>query len=167
MVEDHIQQMARSLRNIEKYLATSNLGGGGGGGGGAANRRFLSPSGFVVKESDDLDSVPKGGSVTLQPGETKTLVEAETVGDGQLAILAVGATDEQNVTYELVTDYNKVIGGQTNSPLGLLNTPFSFVDTLGGAIPAASYVEYRATLDSSASTSVELGARMFVEMGGD
>lgn len=163
MVRDAVDQMAASLKRIEQHLAESELGGGGGGGG----LRTIDPASYVVKETDDLNGISEGGSVTLQPGETKTLVEARSQGGGGgLGLLAVGATDEPEVAYRLRVDDNRTVGGRTNSPLGLLNDPFSFVDALGGFIPASRYVEYEATLSSGASSSVDLAARLHVQMLG-
>jgi len=166
MVDDAIGQMARSLKNIERLLAKQEFGDSDEQVEGMGGRRPLDPASYGVRETDDLDGVDEGGTVTLQPGETKTLVDARS-RSGSLAILSVGATDQTNVSYQLVIDDKKVVGGTTNAPLGLLNDEFSFVDQFGGYIAAQRYAEYRATLDASASSSVELAARMHVQHGGN
>lgn len=127
--------------------------------GGAAS--FVAADDYVVVESDDLDTVDDGGTVTVAPGETKTIVRARTRRK-TMALLAVGANDESDVTYELVVDGDEIVGGATNSPLGLLNQPFSFIDTVGGAIPANSRIEYDVTLPEDASASVEMAGRLHV-----
>lgn len=122
---------------------------------------FVAADDYVVVESDDLDAVDDGGTVTVQPGETKTIVRARSRGQ-TMALLAVGANDESDVTYELVVDGDEVAGGTTNSPLGLLNEPFSFEDIIGGSIPANSRIEYDVTLAAGASASVEMAGRLHV-----
>lgn len=137
--------------------------GSGGGGSVSSGAGYISGTGYVVKESDDLNGVADGAAVTIEPGETKTIVEARATGD-QLALLAVGATDVADVRYRLVVDGSRTVGGETNSPLGLLNTPLSFVKEFGGSIPASSRVEYRATLADSASAAVEVAGRLHVNV---
>ena len=134
--------------NIQGQSVTSRVG-------------IIEPTKYTTIETDDLSGVEDGGTVTLQPGETKALVEYR----GQpFTILAVGAVDETGVEYELKADSRQTIGGVTNSPLGLVNEPFSFVDQLGGAIPAENRVRYLASLDSDAPGPVELTARLHLEV---
>jgi len=163
MVDDAVDQMANSLKNIERFLATNDIGGGGSGASGSSHR-VLNPARYVVRETDDLENVASGGAITLQPGETKTLVNARALGDGGLGVMAVGAIDANDVQYQLVIDDDRVVGGTTNSPLGLFNDEFSFIEKLGGVLPAGKYVEYRATLSGNAGSPVRgLAARMHVE----
>jgi len=123
----------------------------------------IEPRDYIVIESDDLDDDEHNddGTVTLQPGETKTLVRYE--GD-PFALHAVGATDEAGVQYRLVAGSKRTVGGTTNSPLGLLNDPFSFGDVLGGALGIDKRIEYRATLDAEATAPVNLAGRLHVEV---
>jgi len=175
MVNDAIEQMATSLNNIERYLAqqggmTPGSEGGGtqnnfaGSQGVAARSGVLDPSKYVVRESDDLKNVDPGGAVTLSPGETKTIVDARPATDAGMALMAVGANDEPGVQYRLRVDDNRVIGGTTNSPLGVLNNPFSFKEKFGAVVPVESYVEYEVTYDATATGDVEIAGRIHVEM---
>lgn len=169
MVDDHVQQMASSLKNIERYLAMNGLGGADESGssfsnGVAAGRRVLDPSKYVIRETDDEEGVGEGGTITLQPGQSKTLVSARARTDNGMAVLAVGATDEADVTYALKIDDNFTVGGRTNSPLGLVTDPHSFVEEFGAVVPANKYAEYVAYYDSNSTGEVNLTARMHVEM---
>lgn len=121
----------------------------------------LLPKDYVVVETDDLDAANSDGTVTCEPGEATRLAHFNP--GTPVSVLAVGATDEVDVEYYLEID-GKVVGGITNSPLGLLNTPFSFVDALGAAIPVDKRVSYIARLDASATGSVDLAARMHCEV---
>jgi hypothetical protein len=129
----------------------------------SAGATALNPRTYVVNETDDLDGVQPGGTVTLQPGDEKTLVRAEAASDAGIACLAVGANDQSDVRYKLIVDNQQTVGGTTNSPLGLLNSPFSFIETLGAIVPAERNIKYVAERPSSASGSVDLAARMHVE----
>lgn len=125
--------------------------------------RTLFPNDYIVLETDDLDSVSSGGTVTLSPGETKTLVEY--TGPSPVSLMAVGATDAADTEYQLYIDNQRVVGGTTNSPLGTLNDPFSFIQMFDGAIPAGT-VEYRAHRRSSASGDADLAGRLHLEVIG-
>jgi hypothetical protein len=169
VVNDRFDQMARSLKNIEQFLAQQQgLQSVGGdtiykGQGPSAQSGILNPSSYAVYETDDLDSVSQGGTVTLSPGESKALVRAEPNTDDGLAVMAVGANDESDVRYKLKVDEKRVVGGETNSPLGLLNDPYSFVEKFGAVVPVERRIEYIATRPASASGSVDLAGRMHVE----
>nr|6H82_b Chain b, Uncharacterized protein [Haloarcula hispanica icosahedral virus 2] len=121
---------------------------------------------YVTLETDDLDTdehpVTDAGTVALEPGESAPIVRYDL---GQpAAVYAVGATDEANVEYELKVNNSKTVGGRTNSPLGVLNTPFSFVEKLGGAIPCETAATYWAHYSSDATGTVELAGRMHIEV---
>lgn len=168
MFQDKQDQMAATLKNIEALLARQQGGRAGtGGSGGSGNEGgqipHLSPKNYIVRETDDMDGVPDGETVTLEPGESKPLVRF----DGKRhAILAVGAVDEPDVSYQLRLDYERTIGGRTNSPLGLMNNPFSFFNATGRTIPANQTTEYLARLDEDAASSVDLAARIHLEVLG-
>lgn len=123
---------------------------------------MLAPQNLVVSETDDLDAANDDGSVTLEPGDSVTVVEIAT--DQPTALLAVGASDAEDVEYQLVVDDQYPIGRATNSPLGTVNDPFSFVDVLGGAVPAQRSVSYQASLAPEAGSSVDLVGRMYGEV---
>lgn len=120
----------------------------------------IDPKNMVVVETDNMEGAESDGSMEVEPGETVTFVKYR--GD-PFAVLAVGATDKTDVTYQLRVDGRTPIGGTTNSPLGALNDPLSFVDKLGGAPHAEQTVEYQAHLSSAASAPVYVVGRLYVE----
>lgn len=123
--------------------------------------RTLRPGRYSIKETANLSDANDSGTVTIAPGDTATL--ARHTSDNGTMLLAVGANDDPNVRYQLVVDSNRVVGGTTQAPLGTLTQPFSFVETLNGAIPADGTIEYRAEVDDDASAPVELAAIMHVD----
>lgn len=125
--------------------------------------RPLKPGRYVVVETDDMDDVDQGGSVTLSPGEEKILATFKQAGK-PLVCYAVGATDANDVQYRLELDNSRTVGGRTNSPLGTLNSPFSFPEKINGAVLADKKVQYIASRPSSATGDVDLVARLHVEV---
>lgn len=123
---------------------------------------LLPAQSYITVETSDLDDANADGTITLHPGETKALVKHTRQPK---AVYAVGASDASDVEYGLLAD-KQPVGGTTNSPLGLINDPFSFVDQLGGAVPCNNRAEYKAHLDSSATGPVDLAARMHLEVMG-
>jgi len=115
---------------------------------------------YITVESDNLDHATDAGTVVLEPGDSVPIVEYR---DTAAAVYAVGATDKQDVEYTLEVD-NATVGGRTNSPLGLLNEPFSFVNTLGGAVPVESSIEYVAHYDENADGTIEIVGRLHLEV---
>lgn len=124
--------------------------------------RPLTRSVYQIRETSDLpdDALNSNDAVEVQPGETKTIVRHEVKGTA--ALMAVGATDAADCEYWVAVDEEVAGGGRTNSPLGSINDPFSYVDTLEGYVPANLRVEYKVRLDSSATSSVELVGRMYL-----
>lgn len=120
---------------------------------------FIPANSFVTLETDDLDNADPNGTITLSPGDTKAVVEYS----GACAVYAVGCSDKQDVEYQLEVD-GRVVGGRMNSPLGLLNEPFSFVEKLGGAVPVEKRVRYVVNYDSAASGDISLAGRLMVEV---
>lgn len=114
-----------------------------------------------IVETDNLEEANDDGTRTVNPGETVTL--ARIAPGFRFALLAAGASDSSNVQYRLVADQDRVIGGTTGSPLGTVNSPLSFVEEYGAAIEINQEVEYRARLDESAGSSVDLVARLHAE----
>lgn len=134
----------------------------------ADGRVGLIPSkSLLTLETDNLEAdkhpLTAGGTVELEPGDSQTLVQYDLQRPG--AIYALGAVDESDVEYELKVD-NDPVGGRTNSPLGVLNSPFSFVSNFGGAVPIEGKARYIAHYSSDSSGTIELAARMFVEVMG-
>lgn len=121
---------------------------------------LIPPKSYVTVETADMEYANDNGTVTLEPGDSVPLVEH---ANHPKALYAVGATDIQDVEYTLMVD-DEIIGNRTNSPLGLVNDPFSFVESLGGAIPAEDQIAYVAHYDAGASGSVNLAARIHLEL---
>ena len=113
--------------------------------------RTLQPGRYTIKESSDMDDAEPDGSISVAPGDTRTVVRHNS--DTGTALLAVGVNDDPDARYQLVVDDNRVVGGETQAPLGTPTDLFSFVDTLNGAIPADSTIEYQVKMDPNASSS--------------
>ena len=121
----------------------------------------IDPKDLLVIETDDLDASNDEGAVTVDPGEQATIVGYRP--GWPFAVLAVGANDEADVQYQLRVDGQTPVGGTTNSPMGTVNNPFSFVDELGGAPHAEKRVDLIAYVDQSASAPVDLVGRLYLE----
>lgn len=128
-----------------------------------AGLRPLAPAQYVLQETDNLDHANPDGTATVSPGEQVRLIDYSARSDGGVALLALGATDQSDVEYALRLDNDRILGGWTNSPLGSVNDPFSFVDAYQAFAPAQSRIEYLARLDAGASSSVDLVARAHIE----
>lgn len=116
-------------------------------------------SSFTVVETSQMPFSDPDGTVTLDPGESGRLVEWEATGDQQI-VLGIGATDRSNTAYRMVTENEtKFI---TYSPLGMLNSPFSFKSELGFAFPAGRMVSYEAVVSDQATEAKQFAARLFV-----
>lgn len=160
---DNEDEMVRQLKAIRTLLGDGSLGGEVDLTSVKTPRRALEPGSYVTVESDEMDWSNEDGTVTVEPGDEVPLVKHYASGEQGVMLLAVGATDEQDVRYRAEVDDQRTVGGQTNSPLGVLNSPFSFVESLGGAIPANRSVAYYAKLDEDAPAPVDLVARLHVE----
>jgi hypothetical protein len=121
----------------------------------------LQPTQYILRESDNLDNSNTDGSVTVQPGEEEALVQIDL--GSPFSVLALGAQDAADMTYRLEVD-GDTVGSPTNSPLGVVTDPFSFVQSLGGAIPGEQRAVYYGKLDGSAGSSVDLAARIHGEV---
>jgi len=164
-VRDAVDEIVKELRAVRRLLGDTDLSGGGDDvdlTSVKTPRHALTAGSYVVAESADMKWANADGTVTVEPGDEVPLVRYDVEADAGM-LLAVGATDEQDVRYRVEVDDNRTVGGKTESPLGVLNDPFSFVDKLGGAIPASRTLIYYAELDASASASVDLAARIHVE----
>lgn len=125
----------------------------------SAGQRGVRSTPFIITETSQLESTTGAGAKTVEPGETAVLAEYE-IDSEEGYLLAVGATDDSNVTYTLETDNTPQF--TTRSPLGLLNEPYSLQRELGFVYPAERFIKYTVTVDSDASESKTLAARMFV-----
>lgn len=126
---------------------------------GGALSGSITPRTYNVHESDELDHSNDVGAVVLEPGDEKVIVSTGGRNDTG-SVLAIGATNQSDVTYRMVVDGEYNPGGTTNSPLGTVNEPFSFHRMFGSSLPFAEGVEYIAEYDSQASGEVEVVAVM-------
>jgi len=146
---DHIEQ------NVKKADTRDDAGPSG--------VNLMDATRYIVLETSNLDEANDDGTVTLSPGDTQALIRYDL--GTPVALQAIGANDRDNVTYEIRINNEKTVGGQTNSPVGTLNNPFSFVGNLGAAIPAEK-LEYIASYDPAASGNIDLAARAHMEVIG-
>jgi hypothetical protein len=180
--QDPQDQIAESLKNIEAILAqeygnpaqqtvegddidyTQEFGtvrpdsSDGTGGSAPSGTKVMPPSKYIITETDDLDAANADGTITLQPGEEKTIVEFDP--GYAFALLAAGASDTNDAVYYLYADGSRPIGGVTNSPLGPINNPFSFQDALGRGVYLDRRVEYRVRLSQNATSAQDLAGRL-------
>jgi len=115
----------------------------------------------VINESADLDddATNAQGAVELSPGDKRVLAEYEA---GTHAVYAAGAEDHSGVQYWLEVDNDPVVG-PTFGSLGTVNSPFSFVETYGGAIPAEKRSRLIAQYPSNQTGDITLVGRIHVE----
>jgi hypothetical protein len=113
---------------------------------------------FTVSETSHQPDADADGAVTVAPGESATLASYDVVGVADL--LAFGATDHGDSEYELVVDFDSRFA--TQSPLGLLNTPFSLRKELGYTYPADDKIEFKVNRASSATEAARYAGRIFV-----
>lgn len=115
----------------------------------------------VINESADLDSDKTNaqGAVELSPGDKRVLAEYDA---GTHAVYAAGAEDHSGVQYWLEVDNDPVVG-PTFGSLGTVNSPFSFVETYGGAIPAEKRSRLMAQYPSNQTGDITLVGRLHLE----
>ena len=116
----------------------------------------------IIKETAQLDDdkTTADGAVKLSPGDEKTLCKYR---GGAHGLIATGATDRADLLYRLDVDGDVAVG-PTFGPLGTLNSPFSFVEAYGGAIPADSSSRLVARYPESGSGEVEVVGRNHIEV---
>lgn len=131
--------------------------------GGPSGVRLMDANRYVALETTNLDEANTNGTVTLQPGDSQALIRWDR--ELEVAIMAIGAVDKDDVQYEIRANHDQTVGGVTQSPLGTINDPFSFVQELGAAVPVQTF-EYVATLSQNASSPVDLAARAHMEVVG-
>ena len=124
--------------------------------------RPIDPRGLVITETADLDEATADGTVTIAPGEDAVLVRQEAT-DGGLLLLAAGASDADDTQYYIRIDNDRTVGGLRNSPLGTINTPFSFSEMYGGLVVADQVIENRARVSDDASGPVDIAGRLHLE----
>lgn len=122
--------------------------------------RPLTTDGFDIIESNDMSNSQSDGTIEVQPGETKDLVKWND--SGKIAVMAVGATDANQTSFELTVDGGNTVGGETASPLGSINSPFSLINEFKGVVVGGSF-SYKASLSSGAAGPVNLAARAYTE----
>jgi hypothetical protein len=115
----------------------------------------------VINESADLDddATNAQGAVEMSPGDKRVLAEYDA---GTHAVYAAGAEDHSGVQYWLDVDNNPVVG-PTFGSLGTVNSPFSFVEKYGGAIPAENRSRLMAQYPSNQTGDITLVGRIHVE----
>lgn len=128
--------------------------------GAAAGGKFdpIRPTSYRVFETSDMEASLDNGVIQISPGEREVFFDTGSLTSPGF-LLAIGASDSQDVSYRVVVDGDRDVGGVTNSPLGTINTPFSFVNEFGGAIPVFDRVQYVASMPESAQSSAEIAAR--------
>lgn len=129
---------------------------------GVHGQRPIDPGGYSIYETADLDKANPDGTVTVQPGEEAVLAETPRMDRGW-ALYAAGAVDEDDCAYYIRIDNELVVGGTTASPLGTINSPFSFPETMGGYVPASTVVELLVRYSAEASGEINLAGRIHVE----
>lgn len=151
-----LQQIERNTSDIDQKtdvtLEGSNVG----------DRIGIIPHhAVVIKESADLeeDATNNQGAVEMSPGDKRVLAEYD---DGTHAVYAAGAEDHSGVRYWLEVDNDPVVG-PTFGSLGTVNSPFSFVETYGGAIPAENRSRLMAQYPSNQTGDITLVGRLHVE----
>lgn len=164
MFTDRGDQILTELRGIRKQLGGLDDEDGPGENAVWQGLRTFKPGEWVIDETAALDEANDDGTITLNPGEQKTIAEAHHPNADAIGLLSVGAADEQNVRYFIRIDSKYVVGGVTNSPLGSVNSPFSFPDYYNAIIPADQRIEYVAQRPTNASGAVDLVARLTTQV---
>lgn len=146
-----LEQIAENLGGIQSAASTSRRPVGGAG---------YQPSSLLVTETAAVDDANDDGTITVKPGQERTIVEWETTGD-RADVLALGASDAADAVFSLYIDGEIKI--QTLSPLGTITNPFSFVEKIGSAYQGGQSVSYRVTLLDGAAAAVDFAGRLFVD----
>jgi plastocyanin len=167
-IEDDTEKMLALLRQlVENTGGLAERSGPGGtdvtieGQTAASRVGTIEPANLLVVETADLEDANDDGTITVEPGSTETFVQFRGQPHN---VLAGGAVDRADVRYNLEADGSTTVGGTTNSPLGSINEPFSFVATLGGAPGVERRSAYKAFLSEGADAPVRLAGRLFVEL---
>lgn len=162
-IRDAIEEMQRQNpsptggSNQNQQQQPQNFGGGA--------RRVLTPSRYVVRETDDMDGVDAGNAIRVQPGQSAAIVDARaTSREGGMFVLAAGATDQDDTTYRLRVDDNTIVGGAMNRPLGSFQSPFSFASEFGAVIPVNDYIAYEVELSADASAAKHFVGSLHLEV---
>jgi len=115
----------------------------------------------VIKESADLDDDKTNdqGAIELSPGDKRILAE---FNGGVHAVYAVGAQDATGVRYWLQVDGYPVVG-PTFGSLGTVNSPFSFVEKYGGAVPADNRTRLMVQYPNDQTGDIALVGRLHIE----
>lgn len=122
----------------------------------------IKPRDYVVVETADMDGANDDGTVTLEPGDTVRMASFRS--DSAFSVLAVGAYNQQGVEYVLRVDNDRSVGGVTQTPLGDIGAPFSFVEKAGGGVSCKKSIEYIARADADLADPVDVAARLHLEV---
>lgn len=114
---------------------------------------------FRVVETADLpdDETTAQGTVEVADGERATVLRFRTPAD-RLKLHGFGMNDELDCEYQIHVDGE--LSSSTESPLGTLDSPFSFEDVYGRAVSMTEGFELK-VINNSGGT-VEFAARAFL-----
>jgi len=114
---------------------------------------FFGLSGAAGSGGFEVTQTPSGSNVTIQPGDTETVVSAATEG---ATWVGVGTNDETHSLYQYYIDNQAILDDPLTQPLGLYNDPFYF--------PQGQKVErqmqVRVTRENSASGSADYYSKL-------
>lgn len=145
-------EMLQTMQDIRALLA----GQSGGGRGAAFPRPNL--SNLVITESAEMPEANSDGTISVPAHGEADLVSWDTRGAGTIYLHAIGASDHTDLEYVLYVDED--IAFSTASPLGLITSPYSFTNSLGGPLKAGTRIRYAA--HNTSGSKIDTVARMFV-----
>jgi hypothetical protein len=118
---------------------------------------------YTVVETSEFQDANPDGTITCPPGEETILAEYEPATDQSRVLLhAMGASDNTDVRYRLRYGSTE-ISFTAESPLGGINSPFSFTDSLGKPLTAGNGTVALTTLNDGGA-AVDLAARLHLEV---
>lgn len=132
------------------------------GAGSRADSGVISPVGYNVYETSSLEDSNSDGTITVKPGKPTPLATTGEMSSGGY-ILATGATHSADVKYYLQIDGDIIVGGETETPLGTTNDPFSFPEKFGAVIPASKSVTYYGYIPEDRNVQDDITARIHVD----
>ena len=122
--------------------------------GGIPAGRLLVHETSIQSDSDD------DGTVEVPPGEERDVVRWDR--EAPIHLFALGTNDAPDLRFRLVVD--EEIIADTASPLGTINSPFSFADNYNGPIEADDMVAIR--VENEGNSSRQMAGRLHMEVVG-